>query len=196
MTVQWVGPLLIELKKEKKKIFGRRKIVPILHPNICDWVITSSHVKMCTITFIEVTSHWVGTIDSIFAMICSLPCRRVAAVRCRGSCQHFQSCLMFLPQLLIIVCVFRCFPLVHQVWNCSSRLFISHYFQFSKISEFQWSGTNILVLVNSWYIFNPLNLNRFYHYNFSIWRFHSRFPRCQLLPHSPAASISVSLAAN
>ena len=69
MTVQWVGPLLIELKKEKKKIFGRRKIVPILHPNICDWVITSSHVKMCTITFIEVTSHWVGTIDSIFAMI-------------------------------------------------------------------------------------------------------------------------------
>ena len=37
--------------KKKKKIFGRRKIVPIIHPNICDWVITSSHVKMCTITF-------------------------------------------------------------------------------------------------------------------------------------------------
>ena len=60
---QWVGPLLIEPQKEKKKIFGRRKIVPIIHPNICDWVITSSHVKMCTITFIQVTSHWVGTIS-------------------------------------------------------------------------------------------------------------------------------------
>ena len=119
---QWVGPLLIEPQKEKKKIFGRRKIVPIIHPNICDWVITSSHVKMCTITFIEVTSHWVGTRDCIlFAMISPLPGRRVSVVRggAGESCQHAAIVFDVLPQLLIIVCVFRCFPLVHQVWNCS-----------------------------------------------------------------------------
>ena len=79
-TAHWAQKI-----KRKKKIFGRRKIVPIIHPNICDWVITSSHVKMCTITFIEVTSHWVGTRDCIFAMISPLPCRRVAVVRGGGA---------------------------------------------------------------------------------------------------------------
>ena len=116
--------------KKKKKIFGRRKIVPIIHPNICDWVITSSHVKMCTITFIEVTSHWVGTISLYICYDISITLQESGggAGRCRGELSAPPIVFDVLPQLLIIVCVFRCFPLVHQVWNCSSRLFISHYF--------------------------------------------------------------------